>query len=92
MIVGHDFPPKRSDVVSLLVGPGLVADSGGWATHEWSEHVLGAPGYRIAGGSDEIQRNIIGDRVLGLVVAERREIEPCPCFDGEFRLHAPRAQ
>ena len=32
----------------------------------WGEHVLGAPGYRIAGGSDEIQRNIIGERVLGL--------------------------
>ena len=55
-----------SDVVSLVVGPALIADSGRWATYEWSEHVLGAPGYRIAGGTDEVQRNIIGERVLGL--------------------------
>ena len=55
-----------SDVVSLVLGPRLVADAGEWGTYEWNEHVLGAPGYRIAGGSDEIQRNIIGERVLGL--------------------------
>jgi alkylation response protein AidB-like acyl-CoA dehydrogenase len=57
---------KMSEVVSSLVGPALVADSGQWATYEWSEHVLGAPGYRVAGGSDEVQRNILGERVLGL--------------------------
>jgi alkylation response protein AidB-like acyl-CoA dehydrogenase len=57
---------EASDVVSLLLGPKLVADSGEWGTYGWTEHVLGAPGYRIAGGSDEIQRNIIGERVLGL--------------------------
>ena len=55
-----------SDVISLVLGPRLVADTGEWGTYEWGEHVLGAPGYRIAGGSDEIQRNIIGERVLGL--------------------------
>ncbi len=55
-----------SDVVSLVLGPRLTADAGEWGTYEWNEHVLGAPGYRIAGGSDEIQRNIIGERVLGL--------------------------
>ena len=55
-----------SGVVSQILGPALVADTGAWGTYGWSEHVLGAPGYRIAGGSDEIQRNIIGEHVLGL--------------------------
>jgi alkylation response protein AidB-like acyl-CoA dehydrogenase len=57
---------RVSDAVSLLLGPRLLADTGEWGTYAWGEHVLGAPGYRIAGGSDEIQRNIIGERVLGL--------------------------
>ena len=49
-----------------MLGPRLTADSGEWGTFGWEEHVLGAPGYRIAGGSDEVQRNIMGERVLGL--------------------------
>ena len=55
-----------SDVASQLLGPSLTADTGEWGTFQWNQHLLGAPGYRIAGGSDEIQRNIIGERVLGL--------------------------
>jgi alkylation response protein AidB-like acyl-CoA dehydrogenase len=57
---------RVSDAISTILGPRLVADTGEWGTYAWVEHVLGAPGYRIAGGSDEIQRNIIGERVLGL--------------------------
>ena len=57
---------RTSEIVSTLLGPRLVAHSGEWGTFSWSAHVLGAPGYRIAGGSDEIQRNIIGEPVLGL--------------------------
>ena len=55
-----------SEVISSVLGPRLIADTGEWGTFAWGEHVLGAPGYRIAGGSDETQRNIIGERVLGL--------------------------
>ncbi|MEO5900219.1 MAG: glycosyltransferase family 39 protein, partial [Ilumatobacteraceae bacterium] len=55
-----------ADVIADVLGPRLIADTGEWGTYAWGEHVLGAPGYRIAGGSDETQRNIIGERVLGL--------------------------
>jgi acyl-CoA dehydrogenase len=61
-----------SDVVTTVLGPRLTADSGEWGTYAWAEHVLGAPGYRIAGGSDEIQRNIIAERVLGLPADPKR--------------------
>jgi alkylation response protein AidB-like acyl-CoA dehydrogenase len=33
---------------------------------EWQGRYLGLPGLRIAGGTDEILRNIISERVLGL--------------------------
>jgi alkylation response protein AidB-like acyl-CoA dehydrogenase len=57
---------RVSAVVTELLGPRLVADTGEPGLFGWSEHVLGAPGYRIAGGTEEIQRNIIAERVLGL--------------------------
>ena len=49
-----------------LLGASITADTGAWGTYAWNQHILGSPGYRIAGGSDEVQRNIIGERVLGL--------------------------
>ena len=57
---------RMSDLAGHLLGPALTADTGEWGTFGWNDHVLGAPGYRIAGGTDEIQHNIIGERVLGL--------------------------
>jgi alkylation response protein AidB-like acyl-CoA dehydrogenase len=57
---------RMSDFVSHVLGPKLVADSGEWGTYAWSQLVLGTPGGRIAGGSDEVMRNIVGERVLGL--------------------------
>jgi len=55
-----------SDAVERLLGPRIAANTGEWGTFAWSEFLLGAPGNRIAGGSDEIQHNIIGERILGL--------------------------
>jgi acyl-CoA dehydrogenase len=54
------------DLVSSVLGPELVADSGRWGTYAWGELVLGVPGMRVAGGTDEVLRNIVGERVLGL--------------------------
>jgi alkylation response protein AidB-like acyl-CoA dehydrogenase len=57
---------RTGEAAARFLGPRVAADTGEWGTYAWAEHLLGAPGYRIAGGSDEIQRNIIGERVLGL--------------------------
>jgi acyl-CoA dehydrogenase len=43
-----------------LAGQSAIADG------SWQALFLAAPAMRIAGGSDEIQRNIIGERILGL--------------------------
>lgn len=53
-------------LVSVALGPKLLADTGEWGTYSWSEFVLGVPGFRLGGGTDEIQHNIIAERVLGL--------------------------
>jgi alkylation response protein AidB-like acyl-CoA dehydrogenase len=75
---------RISDAISTILGARLVADTGEWGTFAWGEHVLGAPGYRIAGGSDEIQRNIIGERVLGLPAEPR--IDKDLSFDEAQRI------
>ncbi|MBL8776996.1 MAG: acyl-CoA dehydrogenase family protein [Acidimicrobiales bacterium] len=57
---------QTADFVAGVLGPRLVADTGEWGTYAWSQFVLGTPGMRIAGGTDEVLRNIVGERVLGL--------------------------
>jgi alkylation response protein AidB-like acyl-CoA dehydrogenase len=55
-----------ADLISLALGPRLLADTHEARTFAWTEFVLGVPGMRIGGGTDEIQRTIIAERVLGL--------------------------
>ena len=49
------------DMGGILMDPKKVP-----AQLAFQTNFLGAPGYRIAGGTDEILRNIIAERVLGL--------------------------
>jgi alkylation response protein AidB-like acyl-CoA dehydrogenase len=57
---------KMSELLTALLGPRLMADTGEWGTYAWSSFVLSVPGMRVAGGTDEVLRNIVGERVLGL--------------------------
>jgi acyl-CoA dehydrogenase len=57
---------RISDFVSAVLGPKLLADTGEWGTFAWGHLVCGVPGGRLGGGTDEVLRNIIGERVLGL--------------------------
>jgi alkylation response protein AidB-like acyl-CoA dehydrogenase len=57
---------RISRLLATVLGPHVVADTGEWGTYAWSEVILGLPGYKIAGGTDEILKNVIGERVLGL--------------------------
>ena len=57
---------RTGEFVGDVLGAKMVADSGEWGTYAWAQFVMGIPGMRIAGGSDEVMRNIVGERVLGL--------------------------
>ncbi len=50
-----------ADAALSFLGPEGVTEPG-----EWQTLFLTAPSISIRGGTDEIQRNIVGERVLGL--------------------------
>jgi alkylation response protein AidB-like acyl-CoA dehydrogenase len=56
---------RTAELAAHILGPRMTADSGEWGTYAWSKFLLGVPGMRVAGGTDEIMRNILGERVLG---------------------------
>ncbi len=58
---------RAADVALAIMGGDGALHRGDAEDHgSWQLSLLGNPAMRIAGGSDEIQRNIIGERVLGL--------------------------
>jgi alkylation response protein AidB-like acyl-CoA dehydrogenase len=65
LALGNNFI-RLAAYASHVLGPRLTADTGEWGSYAWRDVVLGVAGYRIGGGTDEIMRNVIAERVLGL--------------------------
>ena len=61
------------ETASLIAGPhGMLAGDDGPLGGRLASQLLATPGPSIYGGSDQVQRNIVGERVLGLP----READP----------------
>jgi alkylation response protein AidB-like acyl-CoA dehydrogenase len=54
------------ELASTILGQALVADTGQWGTFGWNKWIMGALGYRIAGGTEEILKSLLAERVLKL--------------------------
>jgi alkylation response protein AidB-like acyl-CoA dehydrogenase len=52
--------------IEVLGATGMLADDDAPEGGAWQKAFLGTPGLRIGGGTDQIQRNIIAERILGL--------------------------
>ncbi|MHB8234667.1 MAG: acyl-CoA dehydrogenase family protein [Solirubrobacteraceae bacterium] len=57
---------KAGDLIADVLGPDALSDDG-----EWAYMISFLPGLKSAGGTEEILRNTIGERVLGLPPAPR---------------------
>jgi alkylation response protein AidB-like acyl-CoA dehydrogenase len=63
-LFGAQVFTELGDLALAVVGASGIA--GADDDYRWHEPLLGAPAAHIAGGSDEVMKNIIGERVLGL--------------------------
>ena len=54
------------ELAQNLLGPAFAADTGAWGTFGWNRWMMGALGYRIAGGTEEILKSMLAERVLQL--------------------------
>jgi len=68
-LFGSELGVRIADFAGDLLGPRVLVNQPSAAVPDgprWYNRVVSARQYTIAGGTSEIQRNIIGERVLGL--------------------------
>jgi acyl-CoA dehydrogenase len=54
------------DLAATILEQELVVNSGQWGTFGWNKWIMGAFGYRIAGGTEEILKTMLAERILSL--------------------------
>ena len=59
--------------LALLGAAGMAVDH---EDRRWVQRFLWGPGHRLGGGTDEVNRNIIAERVLGLPGEPRDDTVP----------------
>src|SRR5262249_27852950 len=68
-LYGSELGVRIADFASTLLGPHALVEEATAVVPDaarWTNRVVSARQYTLAGGTSEIQRNIIGERVLGL--------------------------
>ncbi len=63
-LLGVEHEQRTQEVGMALLGPDAIVDEGDGA--RWFGGFLGNRALSIAGGTSEIQRNVIAERLLGL--------------------------
>lgn len=74
--IGAPFGQQLASFAMELQGAmGALGNDAALAPQDalWQKHYLGSPGLRIAGGTDEVLKNIIAERVLGLPSEHRAD-------------------
>lgn len=65
LLVSFNFRDIGSLAANTL-GPDFVANTGEWGTFGWNKWMMGALGYRIAGGTEEVLKSMLAERILML--------------------------
>ena len=66
-LVGTQILTELYDqALDVLGADGMLSGSDAPMAGEWQDAFLATPGLRVGGGTDQIQRNIIAERILGL--------------------------